>query len=292
MGDNPLINLGELSKPATVLVERISDAVGGIFKPWQMRRVAKAEAEIEQIRAESEIQVTEIHRRAVHRWMQEEANKQSNIEAITQKALPLLDEKAEPQNVEKDWITNFFDKCRIVSDDDMQTLWSKVLAGEANRPGAFSRRTVNLLGDLEKRDAELFTALCRFVWTIANAFVPLVYDPHDTVYRSNNIHLMSLLHLESLGLVQYNANNFSRRNLQNNFPVYYYGRCVQLSLPDAPNNFLDVGKVLFSLAGSQLANICGVTPVEGFFDYVCEKWKKAGHLPEISSIRRPSPPPV
>ncbi len=39
-----LVNIGELSKPATVLVEKISDAVGGIAKPWQIRRIAKAEA--------------------------------------------------------------------------------------------------------------------------------------------------------------------------------------------------------------------------------------------------------
>src|SRR5437879_4486635 len=39
-----LINIGELSRPATVLVEKISDAVGGIFKPYQIVRVAKDES--------------------------------------------------------------------------------------------------------------------------------------------------------------------------------------------------------------------------------------------------------
>ena len=37
MSDNfesSLINLGELSKPAAVLIEKISDAVGGVFKPY------------------------------------------------------------------------------------------------------------------------------------------------------------------------------------------------------------------------------------------------------------------
>ncbi len=38
-----LINLGDLSKPVTVLIERVSDAVGGIAKPWQIKRIAKAE---------------------------------------------------------------------------------------------------------------------------------------------------------------------------------------------------------------------------------------------------------
>jgi hypothetical protein len=116
------IDLGDLSKPATVLIKKISDAIGGIFKPGQIIRVAKAEAEADEIRAKSQIQVTDLHRRALHRFLEEEANKQSNIEAITQKALPQLKKNSSPQDVGNDWITNFFDKCRIVSDDDMQKL--------------------------------------------------------------------------------------------------------------------------------------------------------------------------
>jgi hypothetical protein len=90
MSDNPLIKLDELTRPATVLVEKISEAVGGIFKPWQIVRVAKAEAAAEQIRAESQIQISDLQRRAVHRFLVEEGKRQSNIEAITEKAFPLL----------------------------------------------------------------------------------------------------------------------------------------------------------------------------------------------------------
>src|ERR1051325_1274205 len=160
------IQISDLTKPATVLIEKISDAIGGIFKPYQMVRVAKAEVAAEQIRAESQIQITDLHRRAMHRFLEEEAGKQSNIEEITNKALPLLKETSSPQDVEDDWITNFFDKCRIISDGEMQKLWSRVLASEANNPGAFAKRTVNLLADLDKSDAELFTRLCGFVWTV------------------------------------------------------------------------------------------------------------------------------
>jgi hypothetical protein len=148
MGGNPLIKLDELTKPATVLIEKISDAVGGIFKPYQVIRLAKAEAEAEQIRAESQIQITDLHRRAMHRFLEEEARKQSNIEEITYRALPLLEERARPQELGDDWIANFFDKSRIISDPQMQELWAGVLAREANGPGTFSRKTVNILSDL------------------------------------------------------------------------------------------------------------------------------------------------
>ena len=133
--DGSLINLGELSKPATVLIEKISDAIGGIFQPYQIRRVAEAQAQAEKIQAVSRIEITELQRRAVQRFLAEEAIKQNNIESITRRALTDVRENARPEQVEDDWIANFFDKCRLISDDQMQTLWSKVLAGEANSQG-------------------------------------------------------------------------------------------------------------------------------------------------------------
>ena len=77
-----IINLGDLSKPATVLIEKISDAIGGYFKPYQIKRVAKAEAEADIIRAQGQIEVSDIQRRALGRFLAEEAIKQENIESI------------------------------------------------------------------------------------------------------------------------------------------------------------------------------------------------------------------
>jgi hypothetical protein len=156
MGDTSLVNVGELSKPATVLIEKISAAVGGICLPYQIKRVAQAEAEADLIRAKSEIRISDLQRRAVQRVIAEEGKKQENMEAITQKALPLLEDKSQPQNLNDDWLAHFFEGGRIVSDQEMQQLWAKVLADEANSPGAFSKRTVSFLSTLEKREAVMF----------------------------------------------------------------------------------------------------------------------------------------
>ena len=50
MPDGSLINFN-LTEPATVLINRISDAIGGIAKPWQMKRLAEAEVAVELIKA-------------------------------------------------------------------------------------------------------------------------------------------------------------------------------------------------------------------------------------------------
>ena len=278
MSPNSLINLGNLSKPADTLIKKVSNAVGGFFAPHQVTRMAKAEAEAALIEAQSKIEITALHRRAVHRWIEEEAQRQENMEQITARALPHLDKEAIPDSVEDDWLVNFFDKSRIVSDKEMQDLWSRVLAGEANTPGTYSKRTVNFLSDLDKADAQLFLRLCGFAWVIGDV-VPLVFDFQQEIYNKSGIGFDNLSHLESIGLVQFDSlAGFVRTGLPRRFPVFYYGESLVLEMSNDDGNQLEIGKVRLTRVGKELAPICGSTPVEGFREFMMDKWKQ--YLPQ------------
>ena len=271
-----IINLGDLAQPATVLIEKISEALGGYFKPHQIKRVAKAEAEAEIIRAQAQIEVTDLQRRALCRFVVEESKKQDNIEKITEKAIPQLEDSATPQDVEDDWITNFFDKCRIISDDEMQSLWSKVLAGEANSPGSYSKRTVNFLGSLDKTDAHLFSSLCGFCWFLGDV-VSLIYSSEDKIYNDQNISFNTLSHLDDIGLVSFSAiAGFQRLKLPKQIRVAYYGMLMNVIFAKESDNSLELGSVLLTKTGQQLAPICGSKSVDGFQEYVIDKWVKKG----------------
>lgn len=273
-----LINLGDVSKLGELLIEKISSALGGAVAPYQKKRMAKADAEVAMIAAQSEIQITALQRRAMHRWVEEEAQKQANIESITEKALPEIQEAANPQEMENDWVSNFFDKSRIVSDTQMQELWSKVLAGEANKPGTFSKKTVNLLSDLDKSDAELFSKLCGFSWVVAGP-TPLVFDENAEIYVRNGIKFTDLTHLESIGLVNFNSlSGFRHTNIPNKFVVSYAGVPLILEIPSGSENAIDIGKVLFTRAGSEISSVCKPLPVLGFREYVEEHWRE--YLPQ------------
>ena len=280
---NSIIDLGKLSKPIDTLIKKIAKGVGGSVEPWQIERVAKAEAEAARIKAESEIEKTDLHRRALHRLVEEEARHQKNMEDITAKALPHLNEGAEPDAMEDDWITNFFDKGRIVSDSEMQSLWSQVLAGEANVPGTYSKRTVNLLSELDKSDAKLFTKLCGFCWVIGD-FVPLVLDFQAEIYNRHGIHFNTLIHLESIGLVQTGFTGFRNLNLPKKLAVHYYGKQLILEMPKETDNELHIGMMLFTKIGQELAPICGSKPVDGFYKYVKDQWK--AYLPKVDNIKQ------
>ena len=80
-------NIGNLTKPAGTLIKKISNAAGIISEPHHIKRVAEAKAEAAKIEAQSEIEITDLHRRAARRWIGEEAQRQHNMESITAKAL-------------------------------------------------------------------------------------------------------------------------------------------------------------------------------------------------------------
>ena len=273
---NDIINFGDLSKPADTLIKKISNAVGVLFEPRQIKRVAKAQAEAARIEAQSEIEITELHRRAVRRWIEEEAQRQTNIESITAKALPQLNENANPDSIEDDWIVNFFDKSRIVSDNEMQDLWARILAGEANAPGTYAKRTVNLLLDLDKNEAELFTKLCGFVWAVEGEVPgPLVFDQTAEIYKRNGLDFISLNHLDSIGLIHYGGlESIAINELPKRFTVAYYDRTLALKMSKDADNDLEIGYVMFTRIGMELAPICEGKPVDGFWEYVKDYWKE------------------
>lgn len=274
------VDAGDLPQSANLFLEKVSQAVGGYLAPWQTVRTAKAEAAAALIRAKSEVQVTDLQRRAAARMLEEETQRQAVIEHITSQAIPLLNATSDPSQMDNDWTRNFFEKVRIVSNEEMQTLWSKILAGEANVPGAFSKPTINLLSNLDQSDAMLFATLCNFTWENW----PVVLDPKHEIYTKHGINIDSLRDLESLGLISFKEAMALTLSLEGVLMIVYQGR----TLPIGNRNTrwtVPMGVVTLTRAGRQLKQVCQLSPIEGFWEYVCDAWK---HV--IFTEPEPGPP--
>ena len=120
---NSLINLGDLSQPVTVLIEKISNAIGIIYEPTKIRRNAKAEADANRtiVLADLNLQ-SEVEHRAMQRMLVQETRKQNNIENIIQNTVEELLDDAQVENLDEDWLANFFDRCENISNKTMQTM--------------------------------------------------------------------------------------------------------------------------------------------------------------------------
>jgi len=159
----------------------------------------------------------------------------------------------------------------------MQSLWSNILAGEANAPGKFSKRTTEFVATLDKRDAQLFTNFCSFCWTIGDT-CPLIFDNNDKVYNEKGVNFESLSHLDSIGLISFDGiGTFIRRELPKYINTFYYGTTITIELPLDENTF-QLGQVIMTRVGKELAPIAGATRSNEYFQYVLEKWRKENYI--------------
>jgi hypothetical protein len=263
-------NLTGLEKPATELINRVSDAVGGIAKPWHIKRVAKAEAEAKKIAAIADIEISEIQQRAIKRMVLEEEKNQENIEAITSKAIPHLSADAKPEELDQDFVRYLFEKARLVSDEEMQGIWAKILAGEANKAGSFSRRTMELVSHLSTEEAERFTRFCRQAWRCPHLFAFMPVGP--TAHRSSNdwgFSFEELTDLEAAGLIRLDMGYVEPIDEKHKL-IEYFGCPVEIFFNGRPlnperGNEIETGQAIFTSSGRELAEIAGAKPSHEYF---------------------------
>ena len=91
----------------------------------------------------------------------QEEKRHSNIAAAVVAAATELGDKEVPDHEpDHDWTARFFNEVQDVSSDDMRAIWAKVLAGEVEKPGSTSARTLTILKNLDRKSVRLFNTLC------------------------------------------------------------------------------------------------------------------------------------
>ena len=273
-----------LSPTGAALVDKISDAVGWLAAPAQEVRMARARATANMILAQSDMEIADLQaasliERADFRIAVERVVQQMNIETIITKALDHLEECAVPHEMDNDWVLNFFDKCKYTSDEQLQEVWAKLIAGEANNPGTFSRKTVNVVGDLDSDGANLFSTYCRFVFGVGNQGVPLIVLDQSqnlpTIYQDQGVDFNALRLLAETGLIMIGFEqlalviNYTMSGLPEKLLLSYGERTRSMQCPDG---FISIGVTSPTIVGTQLARLRVPDPVEGFFDFIIEQW--------------------
>lgn len=269
MSDNTLINFGDLTKPATALIEKVSGACWLGYEPFHARRIAKAEIDIAKLKAEAALEISEIERRGLERLTKQAGLEQKNIESVTRIAIEHLEEDAAPDEIEDDWLSFFFDKARIVSDEQMQILWGKILAGEGNSQGSFSRRTIDFVSSLSKPEAELitkFASFCFFIGSNVNTLIS-INDRFREIFDTNLVN--KLLHLKSIGIIADLRPDIGIRLNKSETPhtLSYFDNKVSLETPDRSYVFYKGG---FSIPGigQELIPIAGGKFNEDFWEVI------------------------
>jgi len=264
--------LKELSKVANNFIDKVSKAIGAGYEPAHVTGTAKAKARARISAAQADEETTDIQRRAIARRRYEDEREQANLEAITRAAIPHLSDQAKPEQIDDDWLADFFDRAKKVSDKDMQTLWAEILAGQANAPGSFHKNALHTVSLLEKADAHLFVKVCSFVFDIREA-TPVIFNLTAELYLNNGLRFDALSHLDDIGLVKFNNIGFSKTQLPPKLPIIYHGRTYIVSMPGGQKE-LPCGHVMFTAVGRQLAPLSNAPAIPEFPGYAIGEWEK------------------
>ena len=269
-GGFSLVNLGELSKPITKLVESISDGIGAWWKPHGIRREAKAEAEAATIKAKAEIEIQQLEERAAERVSLDQTRQQANIERIIDGAVRELPESVSEEPVDPDWTSAFFADCKDISNEEMQSLWSRILAGEVASPGSFSRRTLAIVKSLSKIEAHNFTQLCGTAY---------VNEPHSmgVIYTRQTLNALplnysQLIELESIGLISHNPLTGFDAIHGTPINLLYFGKQLILTVPKSAGR-VRLSGFPFTRIGIELSRISGASSNTSYMDNLIADWK-------------------
>ena len=106
-------------------------------------------------------------------------------------------EPQEPSDdpVDDDWLYSWREYAGRVSNDELQRLWGKILAGEIKQPGTYSFRTLEFLKGLSKAEAELISTAASFV--IENR----IYRKKEDFLKKDGLYTSQLLFLQDIGIL-------------------------------------------------------------------------------------------
>ena len=217
-----------------------------------------------------------------------EGRKQLNIESITANAAEELRDEPPVSNepIDEDWSTRFFNIAEDISNDDMQAIWGRILAGEIKNPKSYSLRTLEILKNLTKKEAETFMKFADFAITSSNTSFILSFEKEKLLKETYKLNLNERLLLEELGFLNSTELSFvvkpSKESKEN---IYFTIGNTIVSLEKPPNQPEQNFSILvFTKIGQELLKLVQSNPNLDYIKLLASKIRKEGYIIKYGNI--------
>ena len=196
---------------------------------------------------------------ALNSMMSRSLRAQANKASIAKMAIEDLSEeppKPEATGPDEDWLNVVERYAEDVSNDQLQGLWGKVLAGEIRQSGSFSMRTLRFLAEFSRRDAENFEEIAQ------KAFCGHV--PRNSGLEARDEDITSLIDLETSGLVQTGGGLGLMKSYSFNADGYIFlsEGTICLVLFGEPGTEISYGALALTPLGRELLCLVGARDVK------------------------------
>ena len=248
------VNIGnEVS--ANRILDKITGATGIIFGAYKEKQRAKSNflAEIN-----NRMDLSNIDKLAITSNYKKILREYENQNDIVNKALELLNKPVNEyriDSIDNTWIMNFMDYIKNICDEELKIIWSKVLAGELEKPGKYSLRTLEEVKKISKKDAELFSKLAGFIMKSESTYFIL---NDNEILEEYGISYEDIILLDEIGFIKDDAKTINyvsnqAKIIYNDLFVFIVGKNEKLSLNIY--KLTEVGEEVFSLLQNTNSNI-------------------------------------
>ena len=188
--------------------------------------------------------------------------KANNFLKVAQKADEYYSQMQHDTPVEShdfDWFIRCYEAVGNISDDEMQDLWAKMLAGQIDRPTSFSLRLIDILRNMSTQEARLFQDTCfKAIQTNDNIFMPR----NREYMQEFGINYSDIMRLDELGLINSAGSlvlkipiSHTAIHITSNESLIIVAKSI-----DSSDQTLSVEQYPFTSAGKELASLYGITP--------------------------------
>lgn len=207
----------------------------------------------------------------------QEAKKQLNIENVTAFAAEELrnEEAVTDEPLDEDWTTRFFKIAEEVSNEEMQALWGKILAGEIKQPKTYSLRTLELIRNLSKKEADIFMKVANFAIN-SNGKNYLFKGNDDNVMNEKyNISYTDIALLTEVGIIQTGdyVNHQLLQQTTERQKIFVAGNIILLANIKANTPTIKMPVNVFSNSGNELLKLINTTPPIDYLTYFANSIK-------------------
>ena len=199
-----------------------------------------------------------------------------NLEAIAEKAVPLLENVSKPK-IDPAWGIKWYENARNTSDEEVQLWWARILAGEARSQGSFSKWALDAVARMSKDDIEAFTRLASCVWRFGPGL-----NGVEVVYWKSSRKIIPLSEhaLQRTGLVTGFGSPLEGvvKVRSRQAYLHYFNERYPMTFPES----LEVSRgtdVALTLLGKELHSLCDATPNDDYKTDCIRQWKSKGIVP-------------
>ena len=201
-----------------------------------------------------------------------ECSKSNNLAECLTIAQSELSRDYDTGKIDHSWFLRWSDGASEQFDDEMRLIWGKVLSGELEHPGSFSKRTMSILSDMSGAEARSFRHLCGVCRKrrLDGRQPQMIYYPF-IIPNELALEPQEADSLRALGLTTLSGSNGVMSAMSIKFSdkptILKIGNCAYSVTSEHACSIEVVSDPLTSY-GQELSTLCDIGTYDGFEQYV------------------------